>query len=86
MCGSAADFLLGVAINAGKSDEIESSNKEGAGEEEEGENMLDDNGNTSQCMPNSSTHCLLPPDVALPSQLTNSLPLDVVAPRKCQPH
>jgi hypothetical protein len=33
-CGSAANFLSGVAINAGKSNEIESLNEEGAGGEE----------------------------------------------------
>ncbi len=54
-CGSAADFLSGVAINAGKSDEIEISNEEGAGGEEglKGgggdlfDSKSDDNGNTS---------------------------------------
>ncbi len=90
LCGSAADFLLGVAINASKSDEIEISNKEGAGGEE-GEkggggdffgSMSDDNGNTSPCASNSSTHGSPPPDVALPSQLTNGLPPDVVTPTK----
>jgi hypothetical protein len=89
-CGSAANFLLGVAINAGKSGEIESSNKEGAGGEE-GEkggggdlfvSMSDDNGNTSPFASNSSTHGSPPPDVALPSQLTNGSPPDVDAPTK----
>jgi hypothetical protein len=79
-----------VAFNAGKSDEIESSNKEGAGGEE-GEkggggdlfdSKSDDNGNTSPCASNSSTHGSPPPDIALPSQLTNGLPPDVVTPTK----
>ncbi len=83
-------FLSGVAIIAGKSDEIESSNKEGAGGEEglKGgggdlfDSKSDDNGNTSPCASNSSTHGSPLPDVALPSQLANGLPPDVVAPTK----
>ncbi len=79
-----------MAINSGKSDEIESSNEEGAGGEEglKGgggdlfDSKSDDNGNTSPCTSDSSTHGLPPPDIALPSQLTNGSPPDVVAPTK----
>ena len=85
-CGSAAHFLSGAAINAGKADVME-----GGGEGEKdpelelleegggGDFMLDNDNTKSQCASNNHTYGSPPLDVALP-QPTHGSPPDVVLP------
>lgn len=85
LCRSAAHFLLGVAINAGKADVMEGG---GEGEkdpelellEEGGGDLMFDNDNTkSQCISNNHTYGSPPLNVALP-QPTDGSPPDVILP------
>ncbi len=90
-CGSAAHFISGEAINAGKAHE-----REGGGEgeigpelevEEEGgggdlvDFLLDNDITKSKCASSNHTHGLLPPDIALP-QPTYGSPPGVALPHK----
>jgi hypothetical protein len=81
-CGSAAHFLSDVTINGACNGIDDKEGMEGDAGVTCKISMLDNNGNTSQCVSIPFPHGLPPADVALPSQQTYSLPPDAVASTK----